>query len=169
MSPRMNENGGNFQAKIRNQKSGVVESEKTSLEKQNKILIRMHLSICWMKPLFKIMKALTYFAKFAVDCITRLFFSFLHILLLKKAKNISENLSTHVYRVSQWQLYFSKAHCFYKNYPISKISSLRSRQWIVFYLGIIYGKITWSAKRLKLHKMMGWIFFLIYKQNQHVG
>ena len=32
---------------------------------------------------------------------------------------------------------FSKVHCSYKTYPISKISSLISRQWIELYVGIV--------------------------------
>ena len=38
--------------------------------------------------------------------------------------------------------FFSKAHCSYKNYPILKISSLLGRQWIDFYVGIIYNNIS---------------------------
>ena len=53
------------------------------------------------------------------------------------------------YRVSQEQLYFFQAtlHCSYKNDPILKISLLLSRQWIHFYVGIIYGKscLKWWA------------------------
>ena len=46
------------------------------------------------------------------------------------------------YRVSQLRLFFSNPHCSYKNYPILKISSLLGRQWIDFYVGIIYNKIS---------------------------
>ena len=38
--------------------------------------------------------------------------------------------------------FFSKAHCSFKNYPILKISSLLGRQWIDFYVGIIYDSIS---------------------------
>ena len=37
--------------------------------------------------------------------------------------------------------FFSKAHCPYKNYPILRISSLLGRQWVYFYVGIIYNNI----------------------------
>ena len=36
---------------------------------------------------------------------------------------------------------FSNAHCSYKYYPISNISSLLSWQWTDFYVGIIYGNV----------------------------
>ena len=67
-------------------------------------------------------------------------------------------LTSSIYRVSQWQLFFSNAYCSHKNDPISKISLRLSCQWIEFYVGAIYSNINWFAKWKNLLKVIGFIF-----------